>query len=107
MAEALRYIREHACDPCTVDDVLQAVAVNRRWLERQFVAHLDRTLHDEIVRVRIDKARTLLLQPELGMIEIARRCGYSAIANFHLAFKGIAPPLPALSPFGSPHRRSR
>src|SRR6185312_9188625 len=35
LVDALRFIREHACDPCSVHDVVQATAVNRRWLERE------------------------------------------------------------------------
>jgi LacI family transcriptional regulator len=87
LAAAVRFIRDHACDPCTVDDVLRHVPVNRRWLERQFVSTLGRTLHDEITRVRMDAARRLLLQPDLSMPEIAERCGYSAIQNFTRTFR--------------------
>jgi LacI family transcriptional regulator len=95
LAQAVRFIREHACDPCSVDDVLRVVPVGRRWLERQFLSKLGRTPHDEIVRVRIDKARVLLLQPEMGLIEIAQKCGYSGIANFHVAFKNLVNNTPA------------
>lgn len=86
LVEAIRYIREHACDPCTVSDVLRHVPVNRRWLERQFVATLGRTPHDEIMRVRIEVAKRLLLQPELSLPDIAIRCGFAANQNFGRAF---------------------
>ncbi len=95
LAQAVQFIREHASDPCSVDDVLRHLPVGRRWLERQFLAKLGRTPHDEIVRVRIDKARALLLQPDLGLLEVARRCGYSGMANFHVAFKALVDTTPA------------
>ena len=56
VADAIRFIREHACDPCSVKHVLHAVPVARRWLERQFLSQLGRTPHDEITRVRIETA---------------------------------------------------
>ena len=86
LAEAVRFIREHACDPCSVDDVLREIAVGRRWLERQFVAQLGRTPHDEIIRVRIDTARRLLLRPEFGVMQVAERCGFSKV-QFMRAFR--------------------
>jgi LacI family transcriptional regulator len=94
IAEAIRFIREHACEPCGVPDVLKHVPVGRRWLERQFHRTLGRTPHDEIIRVRIDAAHRLLLQPEISILEIAARCGFSAYQNFTRTFRhatGITP----------------
>lgn len=86
VADAVRYIREHACNPCTVGDVLRHVPVARRWLERQFVQKLGRTPHDEIMRVRMESARRLLLQANLSIPDVAERCGFSAVSNFGRAF---------------------
>jgi LacI family transcriptional regulator len=94
LAEAVRYVREHACDPCTVHDMLRHVPVGRRWLERQFVAKLGRSPHDEILRVRMDTARRLLLRNDLSLPDVANRCGFSAVASFTRAFtqsQGVAP----------------
>ena len=94
LAEALRYIREHACDPCSVGDILQHVRVGRRWLERQFVQKLGRTPHDEIIRVRMEMARRLLIQSDESLPQIASRCGFTAVQNFSRAFRdslGVTP----------------
>lgn len=94
VADAVRYIREHACDPCSVGDVLRHVPVGRRWLERQFMKKLGRNPHDEIMRVRIEAAKRLLLQPELTLPDIAERCGFAANQNLGRAFKdavGVTP----------------
>ena len=40
VADAIRYIREHACDPCTVKEAMRAIPVSRRTLERQFAERL-------------------------------------------------------------------
>src|SRR5205807_2305911 len=83
-----RFIREHACDPCSVSDVLRQVPVGRRWLERQFKRKLGRNPHDEIMRVRVDAAKRLLLQPELTLPDIAEKCGFAVVQNFGRAFLG-------------------
>jgi LacI family transcriptional regulator len=95
LAEAIRFIREHACEPCTVDDVLYKVPVGRRWLERAFTAHLGRTPKEEITRVRIDTARRLLGQTDLPIMEVAARCGYQELKSFYTAFGNIAGTTPA------------
>jgi LacI family transcriptional regulator len=95
LADAVRFIREHACDPCSVGDVLREVPVGRRWLERQFVSQLGRTPHDEIARVRIESAQRLLQRPELGLEEIATRCGFSELKTFYQAFRKVAGSTPA------------
>jgi LacI family transcriptional regulator len=95
LAEAVQFIRQHACDPCSVEDVLREVAVGRRWLERQFVAQLGRTPHEEIVRVRIENSKRLLLRPEFGVIHVAERCGFSKV-QFMRAFRQLTGTTPAV-----------
>lgn len=95
LADAVRYIREHACDPCSVQDILRVVPVGRRWLERQFTAKFGRSLHDEITRVRMETAQRLLLQPDISLPDIAERCGFSAIQNFTRVFRQITRTTPA------------
>jgi LacI family transcriptional regulator len=86
VADAVRYIREHACDPCSVDDVLRHVPTGRRWLERQFDSKLGRSPRGEILRVQIETAKRLLLQPGLILPDIAERCGFSGAPTLGRAF---------------------
>lgn len=95
LAAAIRFIRERACDPCSVADVLEVVPVGRRWLERQFVRHLGRTPHDEIVRVRIEAAQRLLVHTRLDMFAVASRCGFADLKSFYLAFRKMTQSTPA------------
>lgn len=96
LANAVRFIREHACDPCSVSDVLRVVPVGRRWLERQFVAQLRRTPHEEIARVRIETGQRLLRRSDLDMRDIARKCGFAELKNFYAAFRKVAGTTPAV-----------
>ncbi|HEX8341857.1 MAG TPA: substrate-binding domain-containing protein [Tepidisphaeraceae bacterium] len=96
LADAIRYIREHACDPCTVEDVLEHVPVGRRWLERQFQKTLGRTPHDEMMRVRIETAQRLLTHATLALPDIAAKCGFSKSTHFHAAFRRLSGTTPAV-----------
>ena len=95
LVDAVRFIREHACDPCNVQDVLRHVPVNRRWLEREFHTQLGRTPHEEIQRVRIETACQMLRQPDLTIPYIAHRCGYSAAQTFNKVFRAVTGTSPA------------
>ncbi len=95
LAAAIQFIRNHACDPCGVRDVLNHVPVARRWLEREFVEKVGRTPYEEILRVRIDQSKRMLLQLDLSVDEIARRCGYSATSNFNRIFRKVTGQTPA------------
>lgn len=102
LAAAVRFIYDHACDPCGVRDVLEHVPVARRWLERQFVEKIGRTPYEEIMRVRIEQSKRMLVQLDLSVDDIALRCGYTATSNFNRAFRKVTGSTPA-----SFRRRSR
>ncbi len=89
IAEALRFIREHACDPCSVNDLLKHLAISRRSLELKFADKLDRTPHAEILRVQMEVARKLLLLPGLTLPIVAQRCGFSDQSAFGRAFRRV------------------
>jgi LacI family transcriptional regulator len=89
VADALRYIREHACDPCTIHDVLRRVPTSRRRLERLFERKLGYSPATEIIRVQVEIAKQLLSQPEIKLQELSRRCGYADQASFTRAFTRV------------------
>ncbi|TWU26701.1 Xylose operon regulatory protein [Novipirellula galeiformis] len=82
VANAVKYIRLYACDAIDVNDVVQEVSLGRRVLERRFRALLGRSLKSEIVRVRLTRARELLIETTLSATAISYRCGFSSPAYF-------------------------
>ncbi len=91
---AVRLIREHATRPLQVEDVVRYVGLSRRSLELHFKKTLGRTIHAEIMRVRIDRAKQLLITSERDMPYIAEMCGFSYASRFSRDFKretGMSP----------------
>jgi LacI family transcriptional regulator len=76
VARSLLYIREHACEGVDVDQVVKRVPLSRTALQRRFREVLGRSIHDELIRVRLARARELLQDTELPMSEIAERTGF-------------------------------
>lgn len=89
VADAVRFIRERAGEAISVEDVLDASATGRRTLERRFKAALGRSLHDEIRRVRMDRACQLLRDTSLDMPTVAERCGYVSQARLSTVFRQV------------------
>lgn len=86
---SLRYIRERACDGINVQDVADSVNVSRKTLDRRFLSTIGRTPHTELVRVRVDRAKRLLLETRLPLRTIADRAGFAHVEYFSVAFKRL------------------
>lgn len=86
---ALRFIREHAAEPLTVQDVLDAVPLSRRPLEKRFRRVLGRTILSEIHRIKVERAKQLLIDTKLPMAQIAEACGISSPARFSIIFRAV------------------
>ena len=94
VAQALRFIRERACLGINVESVVKELAISRRVLELRFRQLLRCTPHEQIVRVRIQRAMQLLAETELPLKEIADRAGFRDMEYLSLAFKrqtGLSP----------------
>lgn len=86
---ALQFIREHAADPVTARDVLDAVPLSRRPLEKRFRRVLGRSILDEIHRTKVERAKTLMLDTKLSMAQIAAACGIGSAARFSIIFRSV------------------
>lgn len=85
VSKALRLIRDRADDNVSVEAVTRHVGLSRRSLDYRFVTLLQRTVHDEIVRVRMQRVADLLLQTDWPLPQIAEHLGFS-----HSEYMGVA-----------------
>ena len=87
VARAVAFIREHACDPVQVSDVLDFVDVSRSTLDKQFRATLGRTVHSEMQRVKIEQAKRLLTTTDMPIRCVVPRCGFGYLQYFTTVFR--------------------
>lgn len=76
VVQALRFIREHACDGVTIDDVLERSRVSRSTLQRRFRKLLGRSVHEEILRVRVRRVCELLARTDLPIETVSDKAGF-------------------------------
>jgi LacI family transcriptional regulator len=84
---AVRYIHNHAGEGLRVSDVLQAIPMARRTLEKRFRHYLGRSPLDEIRRVQIERVKQLLTLEELSVTEIASQVGFESSQSLAIVFR--------------------
>lgn len=89
LANALRFIRDHADQSINVQDVLRAVPISRRHLEIQCRKTLHRTPREQIQHVHIERAKILLERYDLSIGQVAAMSGFTSAATFTTVFKRL------------------
>lgn len=87
MASVVRFIRDHACDGISVYDVVRQVAISRSTLENRFKSVMGRTVHAEIERVRLERAKELIAQTVLPLKQVAAQAGFRYVQYMTKLFR--------------------
>jgi transcriptional regulator GlxA family with amidase domain len=94
-------------NPVPRDELARTAGVSLRQLERLFRLHLGRSLGEHYLGLRLDRARDLLRQTTLSVLEVALACGFASASHFSRAYRarfGHAPRAERL-PFADRGRR--
>jgi LacI family transcriptional regulator len=87
VVRALRFLRENACSGIGVDDVVRAVPISRSVLARRFQKIVGRSINNEIMRVKINRAMELLTETSLELKAIAYKTGFGSQAYMNAVFQ--------------------
>jgi len=95
VSAAVKFIAAHTAENIGVAEVVARLAMARRGLERRFRKLLGRSIHEEIQRVRMDRARYLLAETDLAMRAVAIQSGFSTPQRLAAVFRQITgePPM--------------
>ena len=94
VAKALAFMQRRMAEELSVNDIVRHVGVNRRTLERHFAMLLRRSPNEELRRVRVERAKQLLVGTNLPMSRIAEQCGFCASQYMSVVFRkqeGVSP----------------
>lgn len=94
IARSLRFMLEHCHEPIRVSDLAKAASMSVRNFHQAFVDNLGRSPGNELHRVRIERAKTLLANSNEKMDAVGEMCGYESGNSFWVAFKrstGVSP----------------
>jgi AraC family transcriptional regulator, glycine betaine-responsive activator len=87
-------MEENLEDPLSPSLLAKQAGLSTRQLERLFRRYLDRSPKRYYLELRLKKARSLLLQTDMSVINVALACGFSSPSHFskcYRAFYGRTP----------------
>lgn len=87
MMRAKAYIDQHYGEAISLKDVAASVYLSPAYFSRLFKQHMQENITDYITRVRVEKAKQLLLDGCYKVYEISERVGYRNEKYFFRIFK--------------------
>ncbi len=87
VASAKEFVQAHVEEAITLEQVVQHVHVSRFYFCKLFKKATGMTLTEYVSRVRVEKAKTLLVDPSLRISEVVFAAGFGSIPRFNSVFK--------------------
>ena len=87
--QVIRLMQDHIEDPLLPDDLAQMIGVTRRQLERLFATHLQDTPIRFYGGLRLERARNLLRQSDMGITAIGIACGFESPSHFSRSYRAL------------------
>ena len=87
LLEAIALMEEHLEEPLSFAELAEQVGLSPRQLERLFRKHLDRSPTRYYLGLRLDRARFLLLQTSLSILNVALTCGFVSASHFSKCYR--------------------
>ena len=87
VSSAKQFVQSHVEEPITLTQVVEHVNVSRFYFCKLFKKATGMTLTEYVSRVRVEKAKTLLIDPSLRISEVVYAAGFGSIPRFNSVFK--------------------
>lgn len=94
LVQVIKAMETHLEDLFSAQDLASGMGVTRRQMERLFQSHLGTSPAQFYLGLRLDRARQLLKQTEMGVMAVGLACGFGASSHFSRAYKlrfGVSP----------------
>jgi AraC-like DNA-binding protein/ligand-binding sensor protein len=89
VVRAKKYIHEHQTNELSLGEVARAVNTSTFYFCKMFKRATGLNFTDYLSRVRIEKAKNLLINPNLRVSEIAYEVGFQSLTHFNRVFRRL------------------
>lgn len=89
LVDAVTLMEANIEEPLSLDEVAEYVGISRRQLERLFNRYLHCAPSRYYLELRLSRARLLLLQTSIPVIDVAISCGFSTAPHFSKCYSDL------------------
>lgn len=89
LVSIIERMEESLEDPLSPSILAKQAGLSTRQLERLFRRYLDRSPKRYYLELRLKKARSLLLQTDMSVINVALACGFSSPSHFSKCYRSF------------------
>jgi AraC-like DNA-binding protein/ligand-binding sensor protein len=89
IVRAKQYIHDHQANDLSLGEVARAVNTSTFYFCKMFKKATGLNFTDYLSRVRVEKAKNLLLNPNLRVSEIAYEIGFQSLTHFNRVFRKL------------------
>ena len=85
----IELMEAHLAEPLSLVEIADAVGLSRRQIERLFRQEMGRSPARYYLEIRLDRARHLLVQSSLPVVEVAVACGFVSASHFSKCYREL------------------
>lgn len=87
--EIIELMEAHLSEPLSLLEIADHIGISRRQIERLFRQEMGRSPARYYLEVRLDRARHLLIQSSLPVVEVAIACGFISASHFSKCYREL------------------
>ncbi len=87
LSQVIQMMEGNIEDPLSPADLADEVGMSTRQLERLFRRYLNRSPKRYYMELRLQKARNLLMQTDMSVINVALACGFASPSHFSKCYR--------------------
>ncbi len=87
LASAIAIMTARLDDPSSPSQIARELGISTRQLERLFGKYLNTSPKKYFMDMRLERARNLLIQTEMSVIEVAMACGFESAGHFARVYR--------------------
>ncbi|WP_099823410.1 GlxA family transcriptional regulator [Oceaniglobus indicus] len=87
LSQVIQMMEAHIEDPISPATLARDVGMSTRQLERLFRRYLNRSPKRYYMELRLEKARNLLMQTDMSVINVALACGFASPSHFSKCYR--------------------
>ena len=87
LAQVIQAMESNTEEPVSPSELARQVGLSTRQLERLFRRYLNRSQKRYYMELRLGKARNLLMQTDMSVINVALACGFTSPSHFSKCYR--------------------